>query len=370
MTDARATQIPVLTLFPEPPAAGARATQVPVLSLTQGGDARATQVAVLTLFPVRAHGLRLTQGPVLSLVQNSLGARATQLPVLSLVRYAPCLTHWAMCWRIERMDGVVFNFTSHDLPLPFRGETYQPCDSLSTSAAELGSVLGQVGNAELAGIISDDAIKDADLLGGLFDNAIVDVWVVPWDGSSDPPWRLMTGTTGRLTQTRDNYSMEVLTTGAALQRAAMLQIVAPSCRWKRLGDERCGLNLAPFTVTGSVTAVPTALDASRQADRRFFQDSTRAEADGYFAQGSLTWLTGANAGVESEVKDFVAATGQFTLWQPLLNPIQVGDTYEAVAGCDRRAETCQSKFNNYDNFGGFKDVPGNDAIRATPDAKG
>jgi len=49
--------------------------------------------------------------------------------------------------------------------------------------------------------------------------------------------------------------------------------------------------------------------------------------------------------------------------------VQVGDTYTAKPGCDKSAEICKTKFDNFINFGGFPDVPGQDRIASTPDAK-
>lgn len=142
---------------------------------------RVSQGCALALVTEPAAGIRATQGCVIALVtQPAGGVRIGQGVLLALAHGVPRLTQWAQCWRIERRDGKVFAFTSHDLPVDFDGTVYQPCDSLAAGAAELGSVLGQVGNVEIAGMISDDAISEADLLAGLFDNARVEVWMVPW----------------------------------------------------------------------------------------------------------------------------------------------------------------------------------------------
>ena len=36
------------------------------------------------------------------------------------------------------------------------------------------------------------------------------------------------------------------------------------------------------------------------------------------------------------------------------------------AGCDKQAPTCRLKFNNFLNFRGFPDIPGEDWLMATP----
>ena len=47
------------------------------------------------------------------------------------------------------------------------------------------------------------------------------------------------------------------------------------------------------------------------------------------------------------------------------NNIAAGDTFNAVAGCDKTFETCVAKFNNAVNFRGEPHVPGMDKMLAT-----
>ena len=292
--------------------------------------------------------------------------RVTQAVVLVLAReMTPCFTHWAQCWRIERRDGEVFRFTSHDRPLTIQCESYGPCYSLAASASELGTLLGAPGNVELAGIVADAAITEADLYAGLFDRARVEIWLVPWDIENPVPRLLTQGVAGNLSQGDEGFAMEVLTRGAQLQQRPLLQFFTPGCRWE-LGDSRCTVDLDALAVTGDVTQLPV-LHAATRAHHRTFWDSSRAEADGYFDLGVLEWTSGANTGQISEIKTF--AGGQFVLWRPTISAIAIGDEYEARPGCDKQPETCKTKFNNFVNYGGFPDVPGRDAIVQTPDSK-
>ena len=329
-------------------------------------DARVTQGGGVALVSYSSTA-RVTQGGTLVLGAYSAAAtRVSQAGILVLADAVPCLTQRCQCWKITRADGVVMAFTSLDRAIVFQGVTYGPCDSLSASASEMFSTPGQAGNLELQGIISDDAITEADLFGGVYDNAEIEVWLVPWDATNgDTPFRLATGVAGNLSQGDLGFTMEVLTPGARLSQQALVEVYAPSCRFE-LGDARCTVNLAGLTVTGTVDSVG-AEDAGLQATRRAFVDAARVEADGYFDNGVITWTSGANAGAKSEVKHF--AGGQFTLWSPMLYPIAAGDQYSLVPGCDKTAATCKAKFSNYDNFGGFPDVPGQDEITKTPNAK-
>ena len=81
---------------------------------------------------------------------------------------------------------------------------------------------------------------------------------------------------------------------------------------------------------------------------------------GWFDFGKLTWLTGDNAGLSMEVKQYMP--GQLTLALPMPYPIQIGDVYEVHPGCDKQLATCIGKFDNVANFRGEPYVPGTDRI--------
>jgi uncharacterized phage protein (TIGR02218 family) len=367
----RMTQAAMLVL--DAPEADARMTQLAMLVLGEEGVdtmARITQAALLVLGEPQSEEARLTQATLLALAEFEAGTRITQVAALVLADQVNCLTRWAQCWTITRTDGEVYAFTSLDRPLTFRGIVHEPCNSLAASAVELSTIVGVTGNMELQGILSDGGVSEADLYNGLFDGANIEVWMVPWDNSGgEIPFRLMGGVTGANGHGETSFSQEILTPGAQLQQRALLETYTPSCRYGfgNSVDSRCPVDLAPLTVSGSVTstAIP---NASTSATRRIFTDSTRAEADTYFSLGRLVWTGGPNAGAISEIKDFVA--GQFILWEALLFPIALGDTYDATPGCDK--STADHLVFNADmlDFGGFPMVPGGDSILASPDAKG
>lgn len=329
-------------------------------------DVRATQYGGYVVTTSIAVGVRATQfgGYV---VTHSLAeeVRATQFGgyVVHRKLKPPCDTTDAQCWRIERTDGEVFAYTAHDEALTFRGETYEPCAGLSSSALQMSAEFGATSNMDLTGIISD-AIPLADLWAGKFDGARVEVWRVDWS-DPDRAQLLAGGNCGSLKAGTSEYTFEVTTPADRLQQRPILQAVTPTCRFKTY-DGRCGLDVATFTETGTVDGVAST-DVWSGAVRRVFTDSTRAEADRYFQLGRLTWLTGANAGFGSDVKSFAA--GRFVLEQQMQHAIEIGDTYSVTAGDDRSFATCVDKFANGVNFGGFPHVRGTDDLQKTPKVK-
>jgi len=358
-------------VFPVSPEA--RMTQLAMLVLdAPEADVRMTQACalVLSLIPDAADGVRMTQAAMLALAEFEAGVRMTQACALVLADQVNCLTRWAQTWTITRTDGQVFAFTSLDRQLTFRGVVHEPCNSMLASAVELSTVVGATGNMELNGILSDSGVSEADLYNGLFDGASIEVWMVPWDNSGgEIPFRLMGGVVGTNGHGETSFNQEILTPGAQLAQRALLETYTPGCRYGfgSSVDPRCPVDLVALTVSGSVTgtAIP---NASTTATRRIFTDSTRAEADGFFNLGRLTWTGGPNAGAVSEIKDFTG--GQFILWEALLSPIGIGDTYDATPGCDKSAADHLLFNADMVDFGGFPMVPGSDSILQSPDAKG
>lgn len=348
-----------------------RVTQAPLLVLEETTvQGRVTQAAVLALYTIAVPS-RATQAAALALVQATVQARVTQTPILVLYRNGGgvsaeggggCAVRECQCWRITRTDGQIFGFTTHDEDVTFRGTLFKRCDSLRASAVNSTANSGTAtGDVQVSGILSDAGISQRDLYAGRFDNAVVEVFLVNWDTLQG---RVLTrGVVARTTQREGDYNMTALTGGRRLEQQPLLEVYSPVCRYE-LGDSRCKVNLPALQVSGSVVAVPAA-NVVTQARRRQFADSTRTEAEIVFRNGRLTFTSGANNGLRFEVKSIVGAV--ITLWQPTPFDIEVGATYTLVPGCGKTSEECISRFNNYVNFGGFPDLPGNDAINLTPD---
>jgi uncharacterized phage protein (TIGR02218 family) len=348
----------------------AQVTQTPTIALSEGStDARVTQTAMQALVGSSAVNARVTQIPVLSLYSLGVPAWVTQVPILVLYSDTPCVSQTAQCWRITRTDDVVLGFTTHDQPLTAMGTTFQPCDSLRATAAASSANVSSAGagDIEMTGIISDAGITEEDLYSGRYDNAIVEVFEVSWDDTPDFEM-IVRGQVSQVTHGGAGYAITVQTSATRLAQQPLLTTYSPGCRHV-FGDTSCGILLASVTVTGSVTTV-FERNAVNQLTYRAFADSTRVEVDDYFVDGVLTWTSGANIALQSQVKSFSAT--QLALWDLLPNEIQLGDTYSLTPGCPKTVLACQTKWasNNIQNFGGFPHVPGKDLLYQTPDSTG
>lgn len=273
-----------------------------------------------------------------------------------------CLTRWQQLWKITRKDGAVLGFTSLDRDFVWGGLTYQACASLDPSAAESAANIGQIGSQDLRGIISSDAISEADLWAGLYDDAFVEVWIVPWMGT-DTPRRLAAGWTGQMTQDDSAFNMEVLGPGKRIDQQALVQVYSPGCRWL-FGGAECGVDIEGFARGGSVTAA-----RNRHVFTATIDASGGSGGAAQWANGTVVWETGRNAGARHEFRSIDFDTGLIELWVPAGFMPEAGDEFRALPGCDRLKATCKEIYNNYLRFGGFWDVPGEDEILKTPDAK-
>lgn len=277
-------------------------------------------------------------------------------PALAAHLAEDCTT-LAYLLKMTRTDGVIRAYTNHDADLVVGGVTYKADGAFNPSALASSSALS-TDNLALSGMVSAADITAEDLVAGRYDQARCDLFVCNWSDVSQGALQLRRGWIGAVKLQSGQYQAQFLGLHDRLQHSIGDYYTA-TCR-HALGDGGCTVALASYTVIGSVTA---------SVDTTTFHDSARTEADAHFSYGTLTWTSGANNGLAVEIQSYSAVTQQFTLWLPLPNLPVLGDTYQAIAGCDKRSVTCKNKFANLLNFGGFPHLPGVDKILAYPDSR-
>ena len=284
-----------------------------------------------------------------------------QIPAPLQTHLSGGVTTLATCWQITRRDGLILRYTDHDtdIDVPDTGDgvagKYRSAIGYTSSIISSNATMS-VDNSEVTALLDDREITDSDLAAGLYDMAEVRLFVVNWADPSMGLIKIKRGWLGEITSTGATFNSELRGMHQAMNQT-IGEEYSPSCR-ADLGDARCQINLASFTVSGNVTSV---------VSQRAFIDTSRAEAAGWFDAGLLTWTSGANAGREIEVKAF-SAGGQFEMAGAMPNVIAVNDGYSVYAGCDKSHSTCIIKFNNNANFRGEPHVPGTDAMLQTPNA--
>jgi uncharacterized phage protein (TIGR02218 family) len=269
-------------------------------------------------------------------------------------------TTLCFCWKVTRKDSVKSGFTDHDETILFDAVSFEPESGFNASSAE--SALGlAVSSMDVEGALSSARISEADLSSGAYDGAEVETWLVNWqDINARAKLRVAyisaISFSGGLFKAELKSRMDMLDkrSGRTIRRHCDAE----------LGDAKCKVALAGFTVSASVASVATAAD--------FKTDALGAFADRWFEHGRLTWTNGANAGQVSNISQHekLGMEQRLVLWRPPSAPIAIGDAFSISAGCDKAFATCKAKFANQLNFQGFPHLPGNDAAYAYVDGEG
>ena len=263
-------------------------------------------------------------------------------------------TTLATCWKVTRTDGTVYGFTSHDKDLVVSGVTYDASTGFTPTAIQT-SARFDVDNLDVDGMLDSSAITEADVRAGRWDHAAVEIFEVNWADLTQGVLKHRKGRVGEIRTGRTAFIAELRGLMQFLQQT-LGRLYGAACD-AEVGDARCGVTLASFTVAGSVSVV---------SSNREFTDTSRGEQSGWFDQGKLTWTSGLNNGLAVEVKTYTLtgspATADIALVLPMPYTVAIGDAYSMSAGCDKRFATCGSKFANKINFRGFPHLVGMDRL--------
>lgn len=281
---------------------------------------------------------------------NILAARAANASTLCKV------------WRVERTDGTVYTFTEHDQDLVVDGETYLAESAISATTVQTTGELN-VDDLEIQGALSSVYITEEDLLLGRWDGAAIRIaeveWTQPELGYDVQRW----GWLGRVRVQGGKFIAEMMGPTAKLQRT-IGHLYQANCR-ATLGDTECGVDTGALAQAGEVTAVTSGrvFDAGG-AGSPLGVVAPPSGDELYWQYGLLTWSTGNNAGLSMEVHLYDGVTVELVL--PMPSPVQVGDTFSIVPGCDHTRATCRDRFSNVLNFRGEPDAPISDDVVKGP----
>lgn len=254
----------------------------------------------------------------------------------------------------------MLGFTSLDLPFVIDGVTYLPYTGFDPGAAQTSNDLGSVDSQQLKGLLGASGISKSELASGIYEYAtvrrfLVDYTNLPNSLSLNPPKHLELPS-GHLAESKRNplgYEIKVKDDLSYLDNQIGVT-TTKTCR-ANLGDDRCRVDLAPFT--HNLTVIAT-------GSRRSFDIDGTLPAK-YFDRGRLQFTSGANNGLHRDIGFYF---GNKIILSPVPAPfeIAVGDTIRAVAGCSKTKLACITKFRNFANFVGEPDVPTTDLAVDTP----
>lgn len=265
-------------------------------------------------------------------------------------------------WAITRRDGAVFGFTDHDLSIAFDGITFAAETGLSALALQQSTGLS-VDNTEALGALSQTAVSEADIEAGRFDGADVVSWLVNWDNVTQRHV-LFRGSIGELRRVGGAFQAELRGLTEVLNKAQGRVYQKPCTAV--LGDKACGFDIA---AVGFFEELQVA-NVTDNSELRFA--GLNGPEEGWFARGVLLGIDGACADLRGMIKrDYFAGEERvIELWHPMRADLVAGDVVRLIAGCDKRMNTCQTKFANLLNYQGFPDIPGDNWLVAQPGQSG
>ncbi len=261
------------------------------------------------------------------------------------------LITFALCWRLERRDGVAIGFTAHDRDLVIDGLAYRAAPGMLPSAITLAD--GFAADAlDVKGALTSDAIRAGDLAAGRWDGAAVTISMTDWTAPGAERLEITRGILGEVSTEGEAFEAELKGPTAMLDRPVVEQ-TSPECR-AMLGDARCRIDMAPRTRLTRIVAV---------TDEDVVEVASAVGANAY-AYGRLRWIGGRNSGLESAI--LRSAGTLLTLREPPQFVPATGDLVEIAEGCDRSLATCAGRFGNAANFRGEPHLPGIDLLTRYP----
>jgi len=250
-------------------------------------------------------------------------------------------TTWTQCLRIERTDGTVYGMTTLDKDISYGGLTYSAAIGYDDLDFETTALLS-VNNSNIEGFFAQLGFNKADVVAGLFDFAEVQCFYLDYVGGTKIK-DLFRGWLGETSFTDGAYVAELRSLSQVLQQS-IGRVYGVECD-RDLGDSKCGVNLASWTDSGTITSVTShkKFAASALPDTH--------TSDDYYNYGLVTFTSGNNNEQQREVKNYVDATGELTTFLEFPFEIEVGDTFTVYKGCSKTDTSCKT-FSNIKNFRG------------------
>lgn len=272
------------------------------------------------------------------------------MPESTRIWFSQPLETVAIWWRLERRDGVTLGFTSHDRDLSFDGLVHRTAPGMVPSAIRRTADF-EADSAEVAGALSHDSIREADLAAGRFDGGSIAMGLVDWETLER--MTLYAGTIGTVGHEGAGFSAELRSVKDLLARQIVPR-TAPTCR-AEFCAEGCTLSASAFTHQATLAEVSTDGGSVRVSG---------GPPVASLAFGTMRWIDGPEAGLTRRIET-VEGTW-LVLDRTTASAVAVGTQIELREGCDHTLDTCATRFGNAVNFQGEPFLPGNDLLTRYP----
>jgi uncharacterized phage protein (TIGR02218 family) len=290
-------------------------------------------------------------------------------------------TTLAYLWKVKRVDGTILGFTNHDLNIgPYTDSdgdtvTYLASTGFTGSAVANKSDLS-VDNAEVTGFLESESLEEADLRGGLYDSATIELRIVNWADLTMSDLLARSGTLGIVKMKNGLFTAELRGLTDYL-RINLGGTYGPVCRATfgsglngiDMGSHYlCKVDVIAYRQSGSVSSVTNAVQIVPASGLLMVGSETpsaAAPAD-WFNYGLITFTSGVLENQQYEIKTWDGTT--LTLYLPLEQAPSSGDTFTIEPGCNHLASNCQGKFGNIANRRAEDFIPGPDLYLNYPNA--
>lgn len=253
------------------------------------------------------------------------------------------------CGRVVCRSGLTIRIAAYPFDLTMSNATVYQAGSGFEYSGYTAEASFAASVVDLEGFIGYAGVTRDKIASGLFDGAECYYFTTDFLNPVEDQQPDMKAIFGKTTLDDERYKIEQMALVDLLGQEFGLAYTA-GCPKKLGGQEYggCKVNLAPLTVTGTITHVLSPLQV---------RDSTLAQPADWFGWGYLTITSGDNAGLAAIRVDSHTSDGTLTLMQAPYYAVSVGTTYSLIPGCRGRLEDCRDKFANILRFGGDPWIP-------------
>ncbi len=260
-------------------------------------------------------------------------------------------TNLVKCWKLILKNNKILAFSNASQDFIYEEITYNHISSDDIKNIK-NNLDVENDSFQISNLISSDLINADDVLSGKYDSAKVEIFIVDLLNLNKGKVCLLNGVISDIQFKNDVFIANVKGLKNEINKT-IGEVYSPLCR-SCFCDGKCKLNKSNFTFTGIVSKVVDNISFYTN-DNIILSKENR-----YFENGVIEFISGKNIGQKTEIKQF--SNGFFILSTELPYQIELNDYFLVVAGCDKKFNTCCSRFNNAINFRGEPHLPGIDLL--------
>jgi len=265
----------------------------------------------------------------------------------------------AVCWKLTPhpssplfASGISVRATSHDRPLVLPGHG---AGKFLNGVAGVPTTIDTESGHDSAGLqyetlFSAAGITSEALAAGDWSRARIEIYTVNVKALGMGQLVEFIGYLGKADEEGDVWRAEARPL-TAVSQAQIGRLTSARCTVKRLGDERCKVDLhspaagdgGPILVGGSLSYVVSVTRVRAAA---------LTQTGNYFEL--IEFASGVLAGREYEVREYDPVNKEFILRDPMHLLPAVGDVFTATRRCNRDAADCRGIYANIINHRGYR----------------